>query len=189
VHTILFSYSALPPSLPPSFSLEAVNVKLLGKDVGYWTISVWRGGVGVICCLMSYHATARKEGTNPIGRRGGREAGREGGREAGREGGREGGVGGICSLMSYHATARKEGTNPIAKKGREGGREGGEETLQCNLETDLNLILGFLPPCPSLPPSLHPSLPPSLQANPPTGPCLPSGEQWAPLLSSPALLP
>ena len=124
VHTILFSYSALPPflppSLPPSFSLEAVNVKLLGKDVGYWTISVWRGGVGVICCLMSYHATARKEGTNPIGRRGGKEAGRE-----------EGCVcGGICCLMSYHATARNEGTNPIAKKGREGGREGGEETLQ-----------------------------------------------------------
>jgi len=69
---------SLPPSLPPSLpsffpSLQAVNVKLLGRDVGYWTISVWRGGVGVICCLMSYHATARKEGTNPIGGKGGRE--------------------------------------------------------------------------------------------------------------------
>ncbi|GAB5031749.1 Hypothetical protein NocV09_00700170 [Nannochloropsis oceanica] len=61
VATALVAMSAL------MYSLEAVNVKLMGKDVGYWTISVWRGGVGAVCCLTSYFATPREEGTNPLG--------------------------------------------------------------------------------------------------------------------------
>lgn len=50
------------------YSVESVNVKLLGKDVGFWTISVWRGVVGLVCCVGSYLAGRRREGTHWAGR-------------------------------------------------------------------------------------------------------------------------
>lgn len=52
------------------YSLESVNVKLLGKDVGFWTISVWRGVVGLVCCGLSYTAGRRPPGTHWLGQPG-----------------------------------------------------------------------------------------------------------------------
>lgn len=44
-------------------------MKLMGTDVGYWSISVWRGSIGLLGCLLSYHEGGTGARSKLLGKR------------------------------------------------------------------------------------------------------------------------